>query len=195
MKGFPTSEAKKVHDKKIFHPPNTFFKQKNLKVPMFSFISSIQWCNDILSTYRLISKAVSTWVHCTQQDIHSLLVISVIYHIGQWVNHACEACWWLRVVTMTRLITDYLTNFTLVLPTTKGIQVQKIDKCNLMVRGPSIYEIKKCGFNIAHCERLSILQCKIHITLCVYFATVYVCVHFLPVEWFITEQAISMATT
>jgi hypothetical protein len=162
---------------------------------MFSCISSLHWCNDILSTYRLISKAVSTYVHFTQQDTHGLLVISVICHIGQWVNHACEACWWLRVVIIIRLLTDYLTIFPLVLSTTKGIHVQKTDKCNLMVHGQSLYEIRQCGFNIEHCDCVSVLQCKIHITLCVYFATVYVCVHFLPAEWFNTQQVISMATT
>jgi hypothetical protein len=66
------------------------------------------------------------------------------------------------------LLQDYLTIFTLVLSTTKGIHVQKIDKCSLMVHGQSIYEIRQCGFNKAHCEFLSILQCKIHITLYVY---------------------------
>ena len=78
------------------------------------------------------------------------------------------------MVIITRLITDYLTILTLVLPSTKGIHVQKIAKCILMGQSTCIYEINQCGFNIAHCECLSVLQCKIHITLCVYFATVYV---------------------
>ena len=146
---------------------------------MFSCISSIHWCNDILSTYRLISKAVSTRVHCTQQDIHGILVISVICHNCQWVNHACEACWWLREVFITRLLTDYLTIFPLVLSTTKGTHVQKTINAisrYLYVHGQSLYEIKQCGFNKAQCDCLNVLQCKIHITFCVYFATVYVCV-------------------
>jgi hypothetical protein len=59
----------------------------------------------------------------------------------------------------------------------------------------NLSEIRQYGFNIAHCDCLNVLQCKIHITLCVYFATVYVCVHFLPVERFNTAQVNSMVPT
>jgi hypothetical protein len=94
-----------------------------------------------------------------------------ICHLSHWsVSEPC--LWWLRVVITTRLITGYLTILTLVLPTTKGIHVQKIAKRILMGQSTCIYEIKQCGFNTAHRECLSVLQCKIHITLCVYFATV-----------------------
>ena len=161
-KDFPPQTQKKLMTKN-FSPSSYVFQIKNLKVPKFSCISSIHWCNDILSSYRLISKAVSTCVHCTQQDIRGILVISVICHNGQWMNHAYEACWWLRVVIITSLITDY-NHFYISAINNNGIHIQKkTDKCSFLVHGQSIYEIRQCGFNIAHCECLSVLQCKIHI--------------------------------
>ena len=85
-----------------------------------------------------------------------------ICHNGQWVTHAYESCWWLRVVIITRLITDY-NHFYISAINNNGIHIQKIDKCSLMVHGQSIYEIRQWGLNIAYCEYLSVLQCKIHI--------------------------------
>lgn len=159
---------------------------------MFSCILSIQWCNDTLRTYRSISKAVSKSVHCT----HTWLTCDTC-HLSHWL--VSEPCLWSLLVVESgyyyKAHNRLLNHFCISAINNKGNSYPKNWQMQSHGHGQSIFEIVKCGFNIPHCECLSVLQCKIHITLCVYSATVYVCVHFLSVERFITEQVISMATT
>jgi hypothetical protein len=195
-------------DAKNFLPFHCVFAKKyKTSYPLVKYVLKVQWYNETLRCWSLISRVAFKHVHSTWHIVLGFFVMCVFCHTGRWENLVCEACCSLRSNTRLLALHSTSTNFILFLSSGKGIQVKilqvhfvrnlQYERRHLVVCWwPARW--KSVGLTDRVVTLCFTLIPVIGSSLCAefMFTSLCMCMHsFCPVEQLVIERVISMATT